>query len=151
MPWAKPVIRETIKKYLRVRRAHEELNRCNVEVRRILTSIHDEGCRFDHILTNLADQESSILGPVREYCTRRRHTNSLLLGHIQQIFDLDGFTGDRTIGRKKGGCVVAIGNLERPVYHWQALGINELKDGDGEIDEGETNQIDGLLDFVTNL
>src|SRR5579872_5884981 len=42
MPWAKPAIRETIKRFLRVRRAHEELERCNIEARRVLTSIHDE-------------------------------------------------------------------------------------------------------------
>lgn len=152
MPWAKPAIRETIKKHLRVHRAHEELNRCNVEIRRVLSSIHDEDHWFSNILRSLTDQRSSILGPVTEYCTRRRRINSLLLGHIEQIFDLDGYTGSRTVGRKKGCCATAGGALERPVYHWQAGGGDDLKEGDGEeIDDGETTQVDGLLDFVTKL
>ena len=33
MPWTKPAIREVMKRYLRVCRAREELNRCNVEIR----------------------------------------------------------------------------------------------------------------------
>ena len=152
MPWAKPVIRETIKKHLRVCRAHEELHRCNVEVRRMATSIHDQDRHFNDILTSLTDQKSDILGPVAEYCTRRRHVNSLVLGHIQQIFKLDGFTGDRTIGCKRGCHTAATDGLERPAYHWQADDDDDPKDGDGEeIDEGETNQVDGLLDFVTKL
>ena len=152
MPWAKPVIRETIKKYLRVRRAHEELERCNVEVRRIFTSIHDEDNRFNHILTNLIDQGSNILGPVTEYCTCRRCVNSLLLGHVRQIFNLDGFTGNQTVGCRKGCHAAATNSLGGGVYHLQALDVDNLKDDDGEeIDEGEANQVDGLLDFVTNF
>ena len=152
MPWAKPVIRETMKKHLRVCRAYEELDRCNVEIRRIFTSIHDEDRQFTDILQTLTDQKSSILGPVTEYCTRRRRVNSLLLDHIQQIFDLDGYTGSRTIGCKKGCRTAAVGILERQVRHWQAVEGDDSKDSDGEeIDDGETNQVDGLLDFVTGL
>ena len=60
MPWAKPVIRETIKKHLRVCRAREELDRCNIEARRILTSIHDEDRQFDNILATLVGQKSDL-------------------------------------------------------------------------------------------
>lgn len=152
MPWAKPAIRETMKKHLRVHRAQEELTRCNVEIRRVLSSIHDEDRRFSDTLRSLKDQKSSILGPVMDYCTRRRRINSLLLGHIEQIFDLDGYTGSRTVGCKKGCRATVEGTLERPAYHWQAGGGDDLKEGDGEeIDDGETNQVDGLLDFVTKL
>lgn len=152
MPWAKPVIRKTIKKYLRVCHAHKELDRCNVEARRVLTSIHDEDHRFNNILTTLADQKSELLGPVQEYCTRHCHVNSLLLGHIQQILNLDGFTGNRTIGCRRGCHMVAAATSERPFFPLRVPEDDDLKDFDGEeIDEGETHQVDGLLDFVTKL
>ena len=152
MPWAKPVIRETIKKHLRVCRAREELDRCNIEARRVLTSIHDEDHRFDSILTTLVDQKSDLLGPVQEYCTRRRRVNFLLLGHIQQILGLDGFTGNATTGRRKGCRAVATTGLEQPVLHLQVPGDDDLKECDGEeIEDGETDQVDGLLDFVAKL
>lgn len=101
-PWANPVIRETIKRYLRVRRAREEIQRCNIEIRRLFTSIHDETHRHSEIMETLTGQKSPILGAVDEYYTRRRRVNTLLLGQIQRTFDLDGFTGDRTLGHRKG-------------------------------------------------
>ena len=150
MPWAKPVIRETIKKHLCVCRAREELDRCNIEARRILTSIHDKDRQFDNILATLVDQKSDLLGPVQEYCTRRRRVNFLLLGHIQQILNLDGFTGGTT-GRRKGCHAVATAGLGQPVFHLQ-VPEDDLKECDGEeIEEGETDQVDGLLDFVAKL
>ncbi|THU96506.1 hypothetical protein K435DRAFT_858460 [Dendrothele bispora CBS 962.96] len=42
LDWSKPVIRETMKRHRRVLRAQEEIVRCNIELRRIHTSIVDE-------------------------------------------------------------------------------------------------------------
>lgn len=39
-PWAQLVARETIKKYMRVCRAREELTRCNIEARRLTSYPH---------------------------------------------------------------------------------------------------------------
>lgn len=97
------------------------------------------------------DKKSSILGPVVEYCTCCC-VNSLLLGNIEQIFNLDRYTGSKIIGCKQGCHATAEGGLERPVYHCQVAGSDNLKEGDGkETDDGETNQVDGLLDFITKL
>ena len=145
-PWANPVIRETIKRFLRVRRAREEVQRCNVEIRRLFTSIHDETCQHSEILKALAGQKSLILGAVKEYSTRRRRVNALLLGRIQQIFDLDGFTGDRTLGHRKGS---------RVAREDGELGRYDNNDGDDtedeDIDDIENDQVNGILDFVTSL
>ena len=146
MPWTKPAIREAMKKYLRVCRAREELNRCNVEIRRVLTSIHDEDRQFSGIIQRLKDRKSSILGPVVEYCTHPRRVNSLLLGHIQQTFNLNGFSGTKLIGRKKRGCIGAEGGLDSSACNLQTSDNDDLGG-----DDGEMNQVDGLLDFATNL
>jgi hypothetical protein len=147
MPWTKPAIRETIKKYLRVCRAREELERCNVEVRRVLTSIRDEDHQFGRAIQRLKDQKSGILGPVIEYCTHRRRVNSLLLGHIRQIFDLDGYTGSKLAGCKRGSRAEGGKGTDNAAYDNEDFGGD---DGE-EIDEGEMNLVDGLLDFVTKL
>jgi hypothetical protein len=145
-PWADPVVRETIKRFFRVRRAHEEIERCNVEIHRLFTSIHDEAHKLSDVLKVLVRQNSPIFGAVNEYCVRRRHVNALLLGQIQQVFDLDGFTGDRTRGCRKGAQVVQangeLGSYDRV----------EGDDGEGEdADDIENDQINGILDFVTSL
>jgi len=154
-PWAEPVVREAIKKFLRVRRAREEINRCNIEVRRLFTSIHEENQRFNITLKSLADWSDGTLGAVRHYCTHRRHVNSLLLERITCTFALDGFTGNRTLGLRKGGsslCMDDLGELGSGSYAVEDDDNDELKEGEAEdIDEIDTDQIDGLITFVTSL
>jgi hypothetical protein len=145
-PWADPVVRETIKKFFRVRRAHEEILRCNIEIRRLLTSIHDEAQRFSFILKDLTERKDPILGAANEYFVRRRRVNALLLGQIQLVFNLDGFTGDRTRGCRKGGHI-ACGREEPEKYDHTD---DEDAEG-GEADDVEKSQINGILDFVASL
>ena len=146
-PWASPVARETIKKFFRVRRAHEEIQRCNIEVHRLFTSIHNEYRQFAGILETLATQKSAIFGAVNEYCTRRRRVNALLLGQVQRIFGLKGFTGDRALGRRKGG--------QDSLGDEQESGDGFVDDdggGDGgDVDDVEKDQLNGIIDFVANL
>ena len=144
--WADPVIRETIKKFFRVRRAREEVQRCNVEIRRLFTSIYDEARRYSSILEVLTRQGSPLLRAVNEFSTRRKRVNALLLAQIQQVFGLDGFTGTTTLGRRKGGqCVREDEELvEDEGDH------AEDDDAEGE-DDVESNQINGILDFLTSL
>ena len=145
-PWADPVVRETIKRFFRVRRAHEEIQRCNIEIRRLFTSIYDETRQHSDTLEALIGQKSPIFGAVNEYSTRRRHVSAQLLGQIQQVFDLDGFTGDRTLGRRKGSQVTQEdGELCR---------YDNVDDDDAEsedADDIENDQINSILDFVTSL
>jgi hypothetical protein len=145
-PWADPVIRETIKKFFRVRRAREEIHRCNVEIRRLFTSIYDEDRQTSATLELLARQGGTIFGAVSEYSTRRKRVNSLLLGQIQHVFHLDGFTGDATRGCRKGSQLVREDG---------ELGGHDHTDNedpeDEDADDIESNQVNGILDFLSNL
>ena len=90
--WALPAVRETMKQWRRVCRAREEIVRCNVEIRRLHTSIVDEGRRFDKIL-----DQPVVLGPIHgavmDFITRRTRVNNRLLNKISRIYDLEGFSG----------------------------------------------------------
>jgi len=155
-PWADPVVHEAIKKFLRVRRAREEIDQCNIEVRRLLTSIYDEDSRFDNIIGGLIDKNDVVLGATREYCVHCRRVNSLLLERISSIFSIDGFTGNRALGSRKGSCspCVDVRMLAGCTYTIGG-GVDDdegLKDGGGEdIDEADTDQLDGLVNFVSSL
>ena len=135
-----------MKKFFCVRRAREEIERCNIEVRRLFTSIHDETRRQHVTLGVLGRQGSPNFGAVKEYFTRRRRVNALLLAQIQQVFDLDGFTGDRRLGYRKGHqAVQEVGELEGHDYV-------EGEDAEGEdADDAENDQINSILDFVMSL
>ena len=144
---------EAIKKFLCVRRAHEEIDWCNIEVRRLFTSIHDENTRFNDILTGLTNKNDGVLGATKEYCLRCHHVNSSLLERIRSIFSLDGFTGNRRLGSRKGCCqphtdVRILAGFDHTIGD-DDDDDDELKDGDiGEVD---TNQLDGLISFVASL
>jgi len=94
----------------------------------------------------LAGQKSPISGAVNEYYTHRRRVNTLLLGQIQRTFDLDGFTGDRTLGCRKGS------RVSREDEELGKYGHADSDDMEGEdADDIENDQINGILDFVTSL
>ena len=155
-PWADPVVREAIKKVLRIRRAHEEISRCNIEVRRLFTSIYDEDRQFNLILGSLAARNDLIFGAVKEHCTRRRRVNALLLERVRRIFALDGFTGSETLGLRKGRSGLCTGDLGVLASCGYTIGNgdddDDLKEGDAEdIDDVDTAQIDGLITFVSSL
>ena len=100
--WALPAVRETMKQWRRICRAHEEIIRCNVEVRRLHTSITDEEESFHKILS-----QSTALGPIhgalKDYITQRSRVNGRLLHKITQIYNLEGFTGITSPGVRLSG------------------------------------------------
>ena len=144
-PWANPAIRETMKKYQRVKRAREEIIRCNIEVRRLRTSIVDENVQFTNILARLKNENSRLLGPVGEYIHRRRGVNTLLLARILQIHELKGFTGEKTVGVRKGAETATEDSLT------PAVSTETEDDGQEDADDEITGQIGGLVDYIAQL
>ena len=155
-PWARPVHQETVKQYLRIQRAHEEILRCNVEIRRLHTAIVDEHQRFDTVLDHLRHVDHPIQGAVLEYTMRRRRTNDHILAHIQQTFDLDGFSGDKSVGIRKGTLVPAsLSNMGSSGVIQEIRAINQDMEEDNAVDVDDDDEangdIGGLLDYVSNL
>ncbi|THU89589.1 hypothetical protein K435DRAFT_821344 [Dendrothele bispora CBS 962.96] len=99
-PWSKPIIRELMKKHRQVLRAKEEIIRCNVELRRLHTSIVDEDRQFSDVLKKVGP--TPMYGPVAEYIQHRRHINQYLMERIRQTYDLEGFSGTPRPGVRKG-------------------------------------------------
>jgi len=92
------------------------------------------------------EQGSPVLGVVGEYCVRRKRVNAVLLQQIQQIFDLDGFTGSKTLGCRKGSQAV---REEKEVEKCDQIDNDDLEGEDA--DDVDNDQIDGILDFVASL
>ncbi|KAE9392688.1 hypothetical protein BT96DRAFT_944487 [Gymnopus androsaceus JB14] len=99
-PWAKPINQTLMKQHHRIVHAWEEIVRCNIEIRRLHTSIINEGKHFNTVLQKLVD--SPMLGPIADYINHCKAVNSLLLARIQQTHNLEGFTGNHTAGTWKG-------------------------------------------------
>ena len=101
-PWAKPMFREILKLRHRIAHAYEEITRCNIQIRRLYTSICDQTDLFSRVLARLRDANSEIYGPLRDFVTRRQRINLALLRRVQQVFALEGYTGETTRGIRLG-------------------------------------------------
>ncbi|OBZ77055.1 hypothetical protein A0H81_02986 [Grifola frondosa] len=101
-PWAQPAIRETMKLARRVDRAREELEHCNVEIRRVHTSILDEEDFFTAAMAQLKHDKARIFGAVEEFCMRRSRINAHILACLHRIHRLSGFTGNPSRGERAG-------------------------------------------------
>ncbi|KAI0371572.1 hypothetical protein BV20DRAFT_1035216 [Pilatotrama ljubarskyi] len=99
-PWAQPLVRETMKKARKILCAREELERCNVEVRRLHTAVLDEIAELQGAIRAAQEHADPILGPLEDFAVRHTRVNSHLLAVIQQIHVLKGFSGERTPGRR---------------------------------------------------
>lgn len=101
-PWSRPEVREVIKLHRRIQQAHTEIERCNTQIRRVHTYTHDENVLFDSVLQELQENGDPIHDAVQEFTLFRRKVNSALRRSIQRIYDLVGFSGDASVGCRKG-------------------------------------------------
>ncbi|KAG2068067.1 hypothetical protein BDR04DRAFT_1025593, partial [Suillus decipiens] len=74
-PWAKLAICETMCQHQRIQRAHEEILRCNVEIRRLHSAILDEQCHFKKVIRELEATGSPLLVVVQEAAKIRTLVN----------------------------------------------------------------------------
>ncbi|KAG6852477.1 hypothetical protein C0991_011677 [Blastosporella zonata] len=165
--WADPVIRETMRRYQRLQRAKEEVVRCNIETRRLHTSIIDENRYFNEVLTSL-DVANPLRLAVHDQITRRRAVNEVLLAQISRIHSLPEFSGNPQPGVRKGSTAAVFNGMvphqtpDTPLPSGETISPNneltlssrmpELSDSDDD-DPGDEllGDIGGLVDFVTNV
>ncbi|KAI9059827.1 hypothetical protein FKP32DRAFT_1613970 [Trametes sanguinea] len=150
-PWAQPLARETMKKSRRVLRAREELVRCNVEVRRLHTSILDENAALDSAVRDARDAGDIIAGPLDMLATRRKRVNTRLLAVISQIYDLDGFTGSKTPGRRtenRSGASTATASAQDIATELAELTRDEEEAG---VEDADMEDMTKLVMFTMNI
>lgn len=95
-PWAKPAARSLMERYFKLKRAHEEILRLNVEVRQLFNFIHDESHFLNKKIAELEDNDPELAYQVSKYRDERCRYNTLHLRHLDQLSALDGFTGNLT-------------------------------------------------------
>lgn len=147
-PWAQPAIRETMKQYQCIACAKEEIYQCNIEVRRLYTSIVDENRSFPKVVAQLKAEGSPVLGAVEEFILRRRRFNDALLVRIFQIFDLKGYTGEKTPGVRKGSMLV---DSHTDVNVGEGSVVNNEELEAAEPDDEDEEVLGGLVDYISNL
>jgi hypothetical protein len=154
-PWASPAVRETMKKARLIQHAKDEIYRCNIEVRRLHTSIVNENQDLEDRLQTLRSQQDPICGAVEEYVLYRRRVNAQIMSRIFQIYDLDGFTGNKTPGIRKGRVSEPSSSMDGNVETEERRAV-EADDREEEapmpgVDDEETDAITNLVEYMSAL
>ncbi|GBE78667.1 hypothetical protein SCP_0115580 [Sparassis crispa] len=127
--WTRPAVQEAMKQARRIAQAHVELERCNVEVRCLHTSIRNEELQFTAVINQLKEQQASICGA--------------------RLYTLNGFTGAPSPGQRKGSAIMA------PPLASSSLAPDLDDDVDPEVEEEEEDElqgdIGGIVDYMCNL
>ncbi|OCH83864.1 hypothetical protein OBBRIDRAFT_815682 [Obba rivulosa] len=141
-PWTRPLVREAMKKSRRIARAREELQRCNVEVRRLHTAIEDENGQLHAVLDVLQKERHPMHGAVADYAKHRIRVNKSLLSCIGQIYKLEGFTGGSSVPVGSDDTVESLDSTR------EEDDAEDLLDTEGDDEHGH---IDGIVDYIAEL
>jgi len=110
-------------------------------------SIHDELATFSKILSKLKDKQDPLFGAVEEYVVRQHCINAHLQAQISQIHNLSGFTGDSSVGVKKGDACPVMS--DSPAENLDDEDPEAAEDV--ELDDQMTGDIVTLVEYMTEL
>ncbi|KAG6884525.1 hypothetical protein C0993_010381 [Termitomyces sp. T159_Od127] len=130
-----------MKKDQRIKRAHKEIIRCNVEVRCLHTSIIDEDQHFKKCLNEIQSSCQPIYGAVAEFVTWRLRVNASLLARISHLYSLEGFTSVPGPGIKKGS--MRVDNAVQGTKSAEVVD-NAVDDHIPEVEEEDDNDVEAL-------
>lgn len=97
-PWTRTPEREALASFYKLQRAREEIERLNVEIRRLVTYIHDHRLQVEQILTDLRVLDPCIAHQLEKKYRMRRALDRVHLRRFQTLVALDGFTGSCRVG-----------------------------------------------------
>ncbi|EIW83897.1 hypothetical protein CONPUDRAFT_150945 [Coniophora puteana RWD-64-598 SS2] len=153
--WTTPVIREVMKLHSRLKRAHEEIARLDVEVRRVHTFIRDEENMFDFVVDELNHTKSPLSGAVQDFCSRRRRANACIMRDLQSIFELDGFSGSCEPGLRDGSDIgkapSASPEPRARMFASQEPSLTETVDDALDVDDTRMEEMGGMVDWMSSL
>ncbi|KAG0708173.1 hypothetical protein DFH29DRAFT_979487 [Suillus ampliporus] len=152
--WTEPAVCEVIKQSLWIERAHEEVTRCNVEIRHLHTAIVDEQILFAAVLKQLEKARDPLYGAVDKYCERQQRINAHILYRINDIFALNGFSGSKTTGIHKGQQVdKGTGSISTSVDALISISEDHTDESDDGFDDSDATagDIGGLVDYISEL
>lgn len=96
--WAKPANRVLMDQFFKTQRAREEIQRLNVEIRRVITHISDEENYLLEQEEKIHAYDPVLAYHVGNYRLQRTRFSSLHLKQFSKLAGMDGFTGTLTPG-----------------------------------------------------
>ncbi|OCH84196.1 hypothetical protein OBBRIDRAFT_430611, partial [Obba rivulosa] len=158
LPWAKPLNRRAMNLYFNVKRAQEELERLNVEVRRLFTFLIDEHANFWHAIGGTLITDPVLARELQARWLYRDRINEKIAYRLFEMSQLAGFLGVLLYG-KRIGCTHHQ-SLEVPLPSWvhtitrKDRGIdisNDVLPSHGIVGVESDEEADRLVVYFENL
>lgn len=154
--WSQPAVRELMKLSQRVKRAHEEIERCHIAIRRLYTAIHDESDLFRKTLSRLQPGHPLIHKAVLNYVARRQQVNGLLLSKLDALTSSPNYSGDVSRGvRVDGGSFSSEDTESLGQPSANDSGTTHARDDEDNDEEPDIEDVDEsvgqLIDYVSDL
>jgi hypothetical protein len=137
-PWSVPANREVANKFFKVLRAHQEIHRLNIEVRRLDAWITHENQAMKSAVDNATDPH--IAAELRRCYAKRRRVNNIHRMRISTIYNLEGYSGS--------GPFAAEGDIDGNTLENPLGSAEELIDEDNKV-EDEVIRLGDFLDTLT--
>ena len=101
-PWATPAARALLDNHFKIERAHEEIKRCNIEIRRLITHIRDEKVFLTTKIKELDESDPTLAYFIRQYQWVRGRFDKTHIARFQKLAAKAGarFTGTLEPGKR---------------------------------------------------
>lgn len=150
LKWAQPAHREAMNLHFSLKRAQEEVQRLNVELRRTLTFMRDDHADYFRAIQRLMVSNSSLARALSSQWEYRSSIHEVIYGWLQKTSKLDGFSGVLLPGCHAGRPIDDFKDIFSWPLWWHTMyNHNDLLDDDGW-DDIDSN-VDGIIEFMENL
>ncbi|KZO93751.1 hypothetical protein CALVIDRAFT_485477, partial [Calocera viscosa TUFC12733] len=157
--WSDPLVRQAMTQWLLVRCAKEEIKRLNIEIRRLWTALHVEPKEMLQRIEQVQAEGNMLLAAEMSLrLVRRLEVDKHLRQRILMIFQLDGFSGDRSVGIRMGHYGQAPETMSMNMLPKPKVEIDEewedVADADGpedDLDDDVLNEFDRMNEAFSKL
>ena len=161
-PWAKPAQRAATLIYFKLCRAKEELDRLNIEIRRLRTFIQHENTDLDIVITKLTTTAPLVAQELKHQRILRSSVNAEHIRRLNLIEQLPGFTGVKgSVGQREGrvdfeGTEVEVVADKGKSALKEVLGIEDndqvdVSIGEEAFDDEVREGISAVIDFMDSI
>ncbi|KAM6490953.1 hypothetical protein JOM56_001313 [Amanita muscaria] len=151
-PWANPMNRVLREQFFKLERAREEIERLNIEIRRLITYIIDETAFLQAKEATVNKTNPLLAHQISHYSMERGRTHGLHMEQLEKLSKQVGFTGDLTPGqsvRFPNDPGMSTWSSEKGKF---TTGTSTMPTGDSsgdDDDDGYDNMDDEFVDDIT--
>ncbi|RDX42144.1 hypothetical protein OH76DRAFT_1488926 [Lentinus brumalis] len=141
-PWAQRTHRDAMNAYFSVKRAREEIERLNLEIPRLFSSMIDEHVDYHHAMQQIAPSDAAL---AHELAIRQQYSsrvNQKVVRWLQKTAGLPGFSGRVVYGQRIGRDPSRLVDASLPHWATRVGGGDGAQGAQGDVDDDPDGDAD---------